>query len=275
MYRRARETVVAAGFRISTVPPFDYMALPLFSLDRMWEHRCIPYHDNVSVLREAHRQHGAWMSFDDARALGLRSNRLLHESVHMLVRRSLAGGPAGRLGKRRDAVVDALLEESCANASERLVGMSLRTEEDRLVGEQLMYCTRGEPSELPNILDPATIFRVLVIGYLHANFLFQRMPNEAIDDAVGLVVPADRLHGVPKPKIRSLFRQAFGLSRQFRVRTTAIAFRMKGFAGGIADVVDFDFWPAFDEGTRHRHTLDHVTTTLTARRVSSSRGVPA
>lgn len=263
-FRDVRELAIGAGFAFSSAPPFPYAMLPLLCLEPIWESRCIPFVENVPALRSVEERAPRRMAFWEVAEFGLKKTATFHESVHCIARtilRQLPPDPSRRAPSRR-AVLDALFEESCANASEPVCAALGSTSLHRLFAKLHFYDTHDGIGVALEKLGFGDTLRVLVAAYLYSNFLYESVPRKVVERTAQHLIGEEARRALGADALHALFHRAFTLSRDFRVRTTSVSMKLSGHDAPLPELLDFDFASELEPGRRIRTALDAFVWTV-------------
>lgn len=198
LYRATRRAAIDRGFIFTSEFNPAYLALPLAQLESLMVKKKLPFFDNVTVVREIERQIPRSSLWDEV-VDNLNRNYIFHESCHAVFRAESAKiFPKALEGEPR--VVHMLLEESFANTCEFLGIAEAEDASHRIFYELnsyvLMFDYRSLMKDLIRELGFEMIFRCMLLCYLHANFLFDRLADRTFDRVLGmLTADADQAMG--------------------------------------------------------------------------------
>jgi len=258
IYRNLREETLAQGCSYTTEDFCSYDALKLAALSAMLDQRKIPYFDNVTVLRGLERLRPGRFLFSDIS--DLRKNYLLHESAHLVadsllkkrIPSMLAAGPDPALAQARGRVLGLNLVESFANTVELLQRLAIRSEVDHQIFDWNTYAMvrpKVAPAfhEVEPLVGARVAAKMILLGYLHSNFLHDGAQPERVRELLELVDPGKG----PRPVVVELFHTVlaacFRLNRGFRVQTQAFYLKFLGIEGELTALLAFDFLRAVRE----------------------------
>ncbi|HRO66003.1 MAG TPA: hypothetical protein PL182_00410 [Pseudobdellovibrionaceae bacterium] len=247
VYRRVREEAIEAGYRFSADPDTAYYAFPLLQLGRLLQDKVLPYTDNVSVFDKLRPEQLSAISTDDLEG-NLKRNFIFHEGAHAVARdlslKVLGPLPSAKKSEK-EFLLRLLLEESCANTCEFLGVMSAEDKTHRAFYEINSYIChfeqRGFLKKAFQEMGPLTVIPFLVISYLHANFLRERIEDQDAKK-VPLFLDKKDLTAENLKGLRSLGKTAFQLSERFRHQTTGLQLRLEGISTPLEKLTRFDFF---------------------------------
>jgi len=237
LFRQIRDIALELGYRYTrddTTLLRDYASLPLLTLQRILEERNIPYFDNgASVGRLVRSQPKLKLPGGIVVSL-VRPNHVFHESAHCVAHAALQslGAELTRAagGERERFVLQALFEESFANAAEHLAGgFHHMPVPDAVFYSLNSYMNKSdEDHRLRSMLaspEPPIAFGLLFFSLFEAN-LTEADPDEAVRYGINEAAQADSDHA---SLLEAAIDLGFALSEGFRQRTTPNYFRLMGY----------------------------------------------
>ncbi|MFS4457940.1 hypothetical protein [Bdellovibrio sp. HCB2-146] len=248
VYKNVRLAAIDAGYRFSHERNEAYETFPLLQLDKLLQTKVLPYSQNVVAFESMTAKELDILTWDDLDG-NLKKNFVFHEATHAVVR-SLAEKflPSQKLegsveGQRLFAL-RMLLEESCANTCELMGVLDTGDAIHKSFYELNSYvCEFENRTHLKNAVEEfgsKTVFHWMILSYLHANFLRERISDSEFSGmlrAVGLeTADAKKLKN-----LRGISKIAFNLSERFRYQTTDFHLRLAGVNIPTEDLFDFDF----------------------------------
>jgi hypothetical protein len=236
LYRAMRKAALGCDFIFSSEFDPAYLALPLAQLESLIERKKVPFFDNVTVLRDVERKIPRVSLWDEV-VDNLKRNYVFHESCHAVFHTERAQVFPNDLD-RESKILQILLEESFANTCELIGVVEAEDPIHRIFYEVnsyiLMFDYRSLMKELIRDLGFELIFRFMLLCYLHANFLYERIEDRTFDGVMGLLIPdAEQKRNLKKDqknlkKLRSLSKAAFQLNPRFRQVTNGFYLKMIG-----------------------------------------------
>jgi hypothetical protein len=247
-FRRIRSTARELGATYTMEDFCHYTALRYASLDAILASGRIPYFDNVTILRELERRRPG--RFRLHHVFELTPNYVLHESAHFIADRlappgsDAPAGPDPALAASRARMIAVNLGESFANATEMVTRLEIETAIDDRILDQNSYI-RGRPRIAPSFRElvacvgSRAAFRVLLLGYLHANMLHDTLP----EDRLAVVLELAGLGDNPAAALLAskVVPACFRLNPGFRHLTQAFYLTYLGIETPLEALLDFDF----------------------------------
>lgn len=244
MYRRTRDLARAAGFRF--VPAWDsYRRAPLFELGAILRKKTIPYNETVPTLRRLAREHGVDDPMEDV-PVNLTGYQF-HESAHGICDAAFASfRPRGG----REKILIALLGESYANATESMAVTFVDDDVHRFFFEQNSYLYADERRtrerrRAARAWGAEGLFRLLWLSYLYSNFLVDDLKRSELEGVLRFALGKPALTKTDVALGTALFRDAYELNPDFRLKTARLFLRLLGVKGDVRRLLDFDFSGVF------------------------------
>jgi hypothetical protein len=270
IYKNVRVAMLKAGFKPNAKRFYDYDVLSLTQLPKILKTKIIPYVDNVRPLLEIEKL--APQAFGLNEVPPLRANYLLHEGAHAVAfaRRPKALQMRWRAKMpARDQqilVLNALLEESLANTTECLANLEASTElHDEFLFKNSYIMEKPKDRVLlhaaEKIIGRPALFRLLLIAYLHSNFIKTNMAFEGFDRILKWVFqtqPATRRKLKPAEiaQLKKTFQIGLNLDPGFTNFTNAFCFRLLGIEENIYDFLAFDFLKHLEKNKAYQKWID-------------------
>jgi len=236
VYRNIRRKTLELGFSYSDKPNADYLAFPMSQLENVLNSKVIPYTDNVTALA-ALNANAPGLEWDHV-VDNLKPNFVFHESCHAVARSLSANVNALGLQERLTVL---LLEESFANACEFFAIAEAADQACRNFFEgNSDFSAFENRSNLKKAIEkfgPVAVFKVLLLGYVHSNFLNEKISDgdfKKLLDAAGLSLP-------DTAALKSLVKNCFNLNPRFRYTTTEMYLRINGTTTPVEQALDFDY----------------------------------
>jgi hypothetical protein len=242
VYRNIRAAAVEFGFRFSLNRFHDYDTMSLTQLPMILKTKTIPYHDNVRPLRAIERLATGSFKWDDLPPL--KSNYVFHESAHAIAH--FLGGVYAQMKKPSDQtlILRALLDESFANACESLAHVFVNDETDRLILTKNSYIAeknrvREDLIRSANTLGLSITFKVLLLSFLHANFLQTQLSAKIFTRVLKLV--GSKHSPKEMALLKKVFRVGLDLDPEFTVFTNGFCLKLLGVKKRMPQALQFDF----------------------------------
>jgi hypothetical protein len=178
----------------------------------------------------------------------LKANYIMHESAHAIAR-DLRIHHIGKIPQARGAqkiktlILGTLIEEAYANTVECLSNLDSESEiHDEFLFKNAYIMER--PKDRVTLrtaqkqFGKTSLFRFLLIGYLHSNFLKMKVSDTELESFAkysGIKEVADL------KLLRSVFQIGLNLDPGFTQFTGSFCFRIMGVPGNIYEFLDFDF----------------------------------
>ena len=266
VFRRIRSTACELGATYTTEDFCHYNALRFASLEAILASGRIPYCDNVTILRELERRRPHQFRLSDV--FELTSNYVLHESAHFIADRLYRpdgelAGPDPELAATRGQMIGVNLAESFANAVELVTRLGIETVVADRILDQNSYM-RGRPRIAPSFRELVACvgsrgaFRILLLGYLHANMLHDQLPADRLAGVVELAAPGF----VDNPDAALLASRVmpacFRLNPGFRQLTQAFYLTFMGIETPLERTLDFDFFATILSSDRLRQYITRL-----------------
>lgn len=248
VYKNVRLAAVEAGYRFSHERNEAYETFPLLQLNQILQSKVLPYSHNVIAFESMTAKELDVLTWNDLED-NLKRNFVFHEATHAVVR-SLTDKflPSHKLdgsveGQRMFAL-RMLLEESCANTCELMGVLDAGEGIHKAFYELNSYvCEFEYRTHLKNAVDEfgsKTVFHWMVLSYLHANFLRERIGDSEIS-AMRALVGLEKVDAGKIKNLRGISKVAFNLNERFRYQTTGFHLRLAGVNIPLEDLFDFDF----------------------------------
>ena len=265
VYSKIRTSALALGFQFTTGRFFDYETLPLTQLPKILSKRRIPYQDNVHPLREIEK--GAPRTFFLNEIPPFKANYLFHEAAHAVAHPHISKikiKPGNKIFREQSLALHALLEESFANACESLANIYSTTEihDEFLYKNSYIMEEARERAALKKAVDffgKRAVFEVLMLSFLHANFLKTKNTAELFSRVLAIVfgkIPKN--HNV----LKTVFKTGLDLDPEFTVFTNAFCLRLLGIKTRLPELFQYDFLHAFERDALYLSLLKDLSKTI-------------
>lgn len=269
IYRNIRFAVLERGYKFSNEFNPDYLALPFGQLESILRNRLIPFADNVGVLEKLVLQMKDSVEWNDI-ADGIKRNYVFHEACHGVARAEFEvcmanSADCSHLEKQQQKVLQILLEESFANTCELLAIMDANDSAHRIFYETNSYTYLFENrTQLKTAVDEigeSVVFKLLMIAYLHSNFLKNSLDEKSFDRALHLASLGSKLELDSKYKksLKALSKIAFTLDLRFRAVTTGFHLRLSGLDKTIDQISEFDLMGFMEKNPNYLKLLNLLT----------------
>jgi hypothetical protein len=218
----------------------------LLSLTPMYRTRSVFYRPNIAAFQEIERLAPGRFSLDELDGLGIATNSLLHESVHLLWFFDHFKGwrafSAQKLTPRSTLAIQ--MGESLAVTAETLSQLHARG----AVGEALLTLNLVTFDRHPRMAGlkrlqkgagPEFTARVLFLSLLLSNFLYESLDDDLLDTLIELSARGLKISPSAKAEARSLAPHLLDrLAPGFRLGTAKFYFAMLGHKEDVTEVLD-------------------------------------
>jgi hypothetical protein len=236
IYKNIREKTVDAGYSFSDKADVNYLAFPMGQLEEILIRKEIPYTDNVTALKILNSKASQieWDHIVD----NLKPNYIFHESCHA-VARSLRQNRKMNFERMQEKLTALLIEESFANTCEFFAIVDAEDTAHRNFLEINSYFTvfeeRKKLMDLISSHGAPDVFKFLLLGYVHSNFL-----NEGINEIE--IKKIAELAGVRSPDkpLKSIAANCFNLNPSFRYTTTELYLLSNNITTSVNEALNFD-----------------------------------
>jgi hypothetical protein len=243
VYREIRRLVVREGFALTqdfTEDLSTYAAIPLLSLQVIFDQRRLPFRDNVSGLRVLHRLRGDLALPFEFLQLHLRSNFLLHESAHAAFECATGAPDVRPKDDPGTAAILAFAGESFANACELV---ALNCVDDPELRKVMALSNYFSPQDRRDVLvrraieafgvgKTISLIAMTRLAFYHRGAVSRR---EFVDTTWDQLGPPDR---APPSWLAELCFYDFGKNLRFRQETARIYAQAWGYDDAYRRVVD-------------------------------------
>lgn len=226
-YRRIMEHAAGVGVNFSEASA-EYLLLPFSQLDRIVASKNVPYVPHGRMMAEIEARHPGVF---DLQQMPMPESFHLHEAAHAIAADCCADI---EINSQQDRILKMLISESFANTADAMACGYAGDEIHRLFLK--LNCYMFPATETHKLMTAvrekhgeAYLARLVLLSYLHANFLREEVPAERLgpgaadEDCVALATIGQQL------------------DMQFREQTTQNYFLLSGFQGEVLDLVNFDF----------------------------------
>lgn len=250
IYRQIRLKALSLGYIFSDDPNSDYLALPMAQLESVLDNKKIPYLNNVQPLINLNERTRSSLDWDHV-IDNIKPNYIFHESCHAIARHF-----SFQNDDLKTKILVTLLEESFANTCEFLAMADAQDQIHLLFLEINSYFTVFEDrTNLKKAIEKyglTSIFKFMLLSYLHSNFLNDDMDNSTLKK---VIVLSDFKTDPEMKVLKSLGENAFLLNPRFRYNTTEMYLRLQGIMAPVTDVLAFDY---FKEITSNKKITDLI-----------------
>lgn len=253
IFSNVRRHSIERGFRYSTEANSFYASLPLSQLENILQSKCIPYSDNVSVLKDLESKYPESTEWDDI-ADNLKRNFIFHETCHAVARSE--GVSATRTAQEQ--VLQMLLEESYANTCELLGVIDAVETAEQIFYEVNSYTSlfdeRSDLKKAVQAVGAESFFIFMMLSYLHSNFLYEKL-NES---EMNRILNFSNIDFSKSKKLKHLSYICFTLDERFKFITTNFYMRLHGLKLSKADLLDFDFMKIIESNAELRQYIHRI-----------------
>lgn len=236
VFKNVRKKALSLGFSFSNSPDANYLAFPMSQLESILSSKTIPFTDNVMALAALNEKAPAldWDHIVD----NLKPNFVFHESCHAVAR--TLSQPFGS-PDLQTKLTTMLIEESFANACEFFSIADAGEAACRHFLEVNSYFTDFEHRTLlKKAIEKSggpVVFKVLLLGYVHANFLNEKIADSDFKQLAAIceAPPSE------SAALKSLIKNCFNLNPRFRYTTTELYLRVNGVNMPVEQALDFDY----------------------------------
>lgn len=239
VYKNIRRKTLSSGFSFSDSPDADYLAFPMGQLENVLSRKVIPYTDNFSAVKTLSAKAGNldWDHVVD----NLKPNYIFHESCHAIARTE-SKEVLGKDATLQTRLTTLLIEESFANACEFFAIADAGDQFSRNFLQINSYFTvfddRTHLRKTIEKVGAADVFKVMLLGYLHSNFLNEKMTDADFKRILDLTA-FKKMEAAPT--LKSLAKNCFALNPRFRYTTTEMYLRVNNVAAAVEEALDFDY----------------------------------
>ncbi len=243
VYSNIRTKAIQLGYKFSSTQFAAYEALTLAQIGKVIEQKIIPYVASIAPLNEILSQSKYEFRWDEIPDLKL--NPLFHETAHV-VARSCTNSLKSNDAENRKAL-SLLLEESFANACEAYASLLRTDDAHRIFYSVNSFFDVDLDSDIfknlknaHELLGAEKLFTLLILSYLHANFLWDNFSKPTLDRILKITLKEESLNEDALEIIWSGLECAFLLNDSFRTKTNDFYFRFLGLSKPIDQLLDFD-----------------------------------
>jgi hypothetical protein len=180
-------------------------------------------------------------------------------------------GPDADLAAVRGKVLGLNLMESFANTTELTARLAIENPIDDRILDLSSYM-RGRPriapayAELVSHVGTRGAHAILLLGYLHSNFLHDVLPGDRVPMILELAAPEHAHDAAIAELVPGVMRACFNLSARFRHLTQDFYLTYLGIDCTLERLLDFDFLSALEGSERLRAYLARLLDVLEERR---------
>lgn len=249
VYRNIRQAARARGFSFVKSWP-EYASGSLMELERIIDRRQIPLRYNRPLLETL-----------NARSVRpLRLNELpgpihsyhLHEAAHCIAE-DVCKNIKPRT--KSEKILKAFICESFANAAEAMACAFTDSDEHEFFLHLNSYMhdpplVRRRKARMVRELGLEASFLIIMISYLHSNFLYEELSLPVARHALKFAAPEHKASRDELIRIKRVMDVAMNLSIDFRVKTNSFYLACQGVDGDLLDLLDFNFLKIIESSPR-------------------------
>ena len=218
IYKNIRLSALQLKSSFQTPPHSDYLTLPYTQLEHILKSNCVPYFDNVSVLKKMPQKLN-WANIEDS----VRKNFVFHESCHLVARSHTKS--QFKIADSQNKIFLSLLEESFANTLELLSIIYAKDSVHRAFYKLNSFTSLFEHfsqfQEANKELGTFELFHMTLIAYVYSNFLKASL-NEIDYKLILDMTFQSKLRSLNDKAIKSLLKLPFQLDLDFRLHITPL-----------------------------------------------------
>lgn len=255
IYRQVRHKALDLGFSYSTQMSEDFIAFPLGQLENILAQKVIPYVNNVTPLKNIDQKTSSNLDWDHV-VDNLKPNYVFHESCHAIARAFSSKMKATDLKAR---LTTTLIEESFANTCEFFAIAEANDQVHRTFLEVNSYFTVFEDrTHLKKILeqnDVASVFKFMLLCYLHSNFLNESFGEKDFKKIISLSGVTNKIE---IKALKSIAANVFALNPRFRYTTSEMYLRLNGIRQQVEQALDFDYLQLISTDQNIKHFISEL-----------------
>lgn len=235
IFNLIRSKTLSLGYQFSDAIDSDYITLSMGQLESILKRKTIPYLNNVDPLKKLLDNNLNTLDWEHI-VDNLRANYIFHESCHAIARHFSFKANSTNL-----FVTIMLLEESFANTCEFLLIADAHEQIHRTFLEKNSYFTVfNDRTNLKKAIDQygiEPVFKFMILGYLHSNFLNEKLTDSDFKKIVSL---SGFKNSVESHVLKNLVQNVFALNPRFRYVTTEMYLRLNKINDPLDKVLNFD-----------------------------------
>jgi hypothetical protein len=271
IYRNVRAAARARGFSFVKTWP-EYASGSLMELERILNHRKIPLHFNRPLLETLNARSARPLRLDELPSSI--NNYHLHEAAHCIAE-DVCKNIKPRT--KSEKILKAFICESFANATEALACAFTDSDEHEffLYLNSYMRDPRSvsrRKARMVRELGIETSFMIIMISYLHANFLYEELSLSCARRALKFADPKRKAGRDELTRIKRVMDVAMRLNIEFRVKTNSFYLACQGIDGNLLDLLDFDFLKTIESSPRWSEPLRQLAKTVAGAAGASAKG---
>lgn len=235
VYRHIKNQAIKIGCRYCEAWP-QYLSLPFHELNKIVAEKNIPYIPNARMLQEIENKRVHTFTTDQ---LQMPESYHMHEAAHVIADHLFHNVT---LKNREEKILKTILCESFANTVDAMACIYATSEMHQyfLVHNSYMNPDKEDLDALIRLVKKFGFkrsFHLVLIGYLHSNFMRQEFSQETVQDCLG----------ESSPDANIIVDMCEKLDPLFRVQTTEMYLRLEGYDGEVFDILDFPFMQIFKQ----------------------------
>jgi hypothetical protein len=232
IFKNIRQAANQLKTTYQSPPDSDYQTLPYTQLEKILQSKCIPYYDNVSVLKDLPKALD-WSMIQNS----LRKNFVFHESCHVIARdktKSLI-----QTSDSQQKIFLRLLEESFANTLELLSIIYVHDSTHRNFYEVNSFTSLFEHQshfkKASVELGTFEMFHMVLMGYVYSNFLKASLNDSDFKLILDLTFQKKK-QSLNDKALKSILKLTFQLDLDFRLHITPLHLQLSGHKVTAADL---------------------------------------
>lgn len=229
IYRNIKNQALMMGCRYSEAWP-QYLSLPFHELNKIVSEKNIPFVPNARMMQEIENKRANIFTTEQ---LQMPESYHLHEAAHVIADGLFQNT---ELKSHEEKILKAILCESFANTVDALACVYATTEMHQyfLVHNCYMNPDKEDLEAMSRLIERIGFqrtFKLILVGYLHSNFMRQEFSQNTIMELIGEnSADAD-----------AVVNMCEKLDPLFRVQTTEMYLRLEGYDGEVFDILNFPF----------------------------------
>lgn len=232
IFQNVRKSVLQLKTTFQSPPDSEYQTLPYTQLEKILKSNCIPYYDNVSVLKNL-PQALDWSLVQDS----LRKNFVFHESCHVIARDKTKSLIQSVDSQQR--IFLRLLEESFANTLELLSIIHAHDSTHRNFYEVNSFTSLFEHQshfkKASLELGTFELFHMVLMGYVYSNFLKASL-DEADFKLILDLTFQKKMRTINDKALKSILKLTFQLDLDFRLHITPLHLQLSGHKVSVIEL---------------------------------------
>ncbi len=252
VYRNIKTKALQIGCRYSEAWP-QYLSLPFHELNKIIAEKNIPYVPSARMLQEIENKRAHTFTTDQLQAP---ESYHLHEAAHVIADSLFRNI---NLKTREEKILKAILCESFANTVDALACVYATTEIHQyfLVHNCYMNPDKEDLDAMLNLIERHGFkhtFMLVLIGYLHSNFMRQEFSQDLIQEIIG----------ENSADTDAIVQMCEKLDPLFRVQTTEMYLQLEGYDGEVFEILDFPFMQILKQNADFRLVTESMAQILEA-----------